>query len=205
MLVFGRLPVIFGVFTVLCSSLEDFTGPSGLLLSTLEYPVAQHSRLPREIFYLLGGFTEMAGVYTASLKIALFDNDSGVQDKLEDFKRLVIQQGQISDAITLEHVLRSEQELTGSVRKLLETLEQDSESSGRLLEAKSQEILDEIAETRLALRTVDARTEALQKDADDRKGERKQQELFSQACKKLSIDRESIQNLAKDFDQMRGD
>ena len=138
-------------------------------------------------------------------KIALFDNDSGVQDKLEELKRLVTQQGQISDAITLEHVLRSEQELTGSVRKILETLKQDSEVSGRLLEAKSQEILDEIAETRRALRTVDARTEALQKDVDDRKGERKQQELFSQACKKLSIDRESIRKLEKTFDQMRGD
>lgn len=138
-------------------------------------------------------------------KIALFDNDSGVPDKLEELKRLVVHQGQISDAVTLEHVLRSEQELTSSIKTVLETLKQASEASGRLLEAKSQEILDEIAETRLTLQTVDARTEALQKDANDRKGERKQQELFNQACKKLSIDQESIRKLEKDFDQMRGD
>ena len=138
-------------------------------------------------------------------KIALFDNDSGVQDKLEELKRLVVNQGQISDAITLEHVLRSEQELTSSIKMVLETLKQASEASGRLLEAKSQEILDEIAEARLTLRNVDARTEALQKDANDRKGERKQQELFNQVCKKLSIDRENLRMLEKDLDQMRGD
>lgn len=138
-------------------------------------------------------------------KIALFDNDSGVQDKLEELKRLVVHQGQISDAITLEHVLRSEQELTSSIKTVLETLKQASENSGRLLEEKSQEILDEIAATRLTLRTVDARTEALQKDANDRKGERKQQELLNQAYKKLSIDQESIRDLEKEFNRMRGD
>ena len=131
-------------------------------------------------------------------KLALFDNDSGVQNKLDELKRLVIQQGQISDAITLEHVLRSEQELTGSIRIVLQTLKQDSESSGKLLEEKSQKIIEGIAATRFDLRT-------LQKDAEDRKGERKQQDLFVQACKKLLIDQESIRKLGGTFDQMRDD
>ena len=139
-------------------------------------------------------------------KIALFDNDSGVRDKLEEMERLIIHQGQISDAITLEHVLRSEKETTSSLKAVSSLLIETSEASRMLLEEKSDEILSELAANRNTLQAVEAGMEALQKDTTKKNSEREQQELFKDLCKKLLVDRDRIQKSdAKDFDQMRSD
>ena len=139
-------------------------------------------------------------------KIALFDNDSGVRDKLEEMERLIIHQGQISDAVTLEHVLRSEKDTTSSIKAVSSLLQENSEASRMLLEEKSEEILNELAANRSTLRAVEAGMEALQKDTTEKNSERKQQEIFKDLCKKLSVDRDRIQKSdPKDYDQMRSD
>lgn len=146
-------------------------------------------------------------------KIALFDNTSGVRDKLEEMERLIRHQAQISDAVTLEHVLRSEKETTGSIKAVSSLLTETSEASRMLLEEKSDEILNELAAIRAVeagmestLRAVEAGMEGLQKDTTEKNSERKQQELFKDLCKKLSVDRDRIQKSdPKDFDQMLSD
>ena len=139
-------------------------------------------------------------------KIALFDNDSGVREKLEEMERLIIHQGQISDAVTLEHVLRSEKEAASSIKAVSSLLTETSEASRMLLEEKSDEILNELAANRSTLQAVEVGMEALQKDTTEKNSERKQQELFKDLCKKLSVDRDRIQKSdPKDFDQMRSD
>ena len=139
-------------------------------------------------------------------KIALFDNDSGVRDKLIEMERLVIQQSQISDAVTLEHVLRSEKETTSSIKAVSSLLRETSEASRMLLEAKSEEILNELAANRNTLRAVEAGMEALQKDTTQKNSEQKQQQLFRDLCEKLSVDHNEIQKSdSKDFDQIRSD
>lgn len=130
-------------------------------------------------------------------KIALFDNDSGVRDKLEELRRLITQQGQISDAVTLEHVLRSEKDLTSSVKTVFDMLKKASQAN-----AKSME---ELEDTHDDVRAVKAGTEALLKDANERTSEHKQQEQFIQICKKLSLEPENLQRSEKDLDQMRSD
>ncbi|KAL9594253.1 MAG: hypothetical protein Q9219_007134 [cf. Caloplaca sp. 3 TL-2023] len=59
-------------------------------------------------------------------KAALFDDDSGVGAKLEELRRLVNHQSQISDAVTLEHVLKSENKLN-DVHDVLTNVEAGTE------------------------------------------------------------------------------
>ncbi|CAF9936907.1 MAG: hypothetical protein HETSPECPRED_010494 [Heterodermia speciosa] len=135
-------------------------------------------------------------------KIALFDNDSGVRDKLKELERLINYQGQISDAITLEHVLRSEKDTKSSITAVASRLNEDSEASRKLLEEKSEEILNELA----ALRGIKAGIDAVQKDTTEKNSAREQQDLFKALCKKLSVDCDTIQNsYTKTFDQIRSD
>ena len=126
-------------------------------------------------------------------KIALFDNDSGVRDKLEELKRLITQQGQISDAVTLEYVLRSEKDITSSVKDVFDMLKKASQDSGKLME--------ELEDTHEDVRLVKAGTEALLKDSLE---EKHQKELL-QIRNKLSVDHKKLQKSEKDLEQMRSD
>lgn len=67
--------------------------------------------------------------FLSDAKVALFEVDTGVKAKLEEFKTLINHQSQISDAVTLEHVLRSEHEQTGSLKKVLDMLNQTSDDT----------------------------------------------------------------------------
>lgn len=143
--------------------------------------------------------------FKTKAKLVLFDNDSGVQAQLDKFKRLVAHQSQISDAVTLEHILKSESEVTDSLRSVVALLKRSSEDSRKLLEAKSQEIQDELKDTHQDVKTVKAGTETLVKDVIDRTSIKKHQDYFDQICRKLSVTSETIQNLEKDADQIRKD
>lgn len=119
-------------------------------------------------------------------KIALFDDDSGINAKLEEFRRLVRHQGQISNAITLEHVLKSESEqseLKGSVRSVLELL-RTSADSAQQLDRKFMELQDELNDQHGDVKIVKADTEVLVKDVKDRSSMKKQQEQYDQICKR---------------------
>ena len=52
-------------------------------------------------------------------KIALFQDDSGVQEKLKEFQLLIDHQSQIADAVTLEHVVKNEHSLS-EIRNVLD-------------------------------------------------------------------------------------
>ena len=138
-------------------------------------------------------------------KIALFDNDSGIEDKLDEFKRLINHQSQVSDAVTLEHVLKSEVELTSSMKSVFQMLNKAAEDSRQLLEAKSQEIQDELKDTHDDVRTVKAGTEVLVNDVIDRSSTKRHQEHFDLICRKLPDALETIQKFEKEFDQIRSD
>lgn len=138
-------------------------------------------------------------------KIALFDNDSGIRAKLDEFQRLISHQSQISDAVTLEYVLKSEFELTNSMKTVFEMLNRSSEDSRKLLEEKSQEIQDELKDTHDDVKTVKAGTEVLVKDAIDRSDLKKHQEYLNRICRKLPYALETIQKLEKEVDQIRTD
>ena len=127
-------------------------------------------------------------------KIALFDNDSGVRDKLNELERLIVHQGQISAAVTLEHVLRSEKDTTSSIMAVANRLNETSEASRILLG-------NELAASRSTLQAVEAGIEALQKDTTEKNSERNKQEELKKLCSKLSIDFDKI--YSKNFDQIR--
>ncbi|KAL8822530.1 MAG: hypothetical protein Q9191_006735 [Dirinaria sp. TL-2023a] len=136
-------------------------------------------------------------------KLALFDNDSGIAAKLDEFRRLIDHQSQISDAVTLEHVLKSEAELSSSMRNVVDILNKAAEDSRQLLEAKSQEIQDELKDTHDDVRTVKAGTEVLVNDVVDRSSMKKNQDYYDLICKKFPDAHEKFQTLEKDFDQIR--
>ncbi|KAI9657615.1 MAG: hypothetical protein M1821_002791 [Bathelium mastoideum] len=128
-------------------------------------------------------------------KIALFDNDSGIHDKLEEFKTLVTHQGQISDAVTLEHVLKSEHDISSSMKGVFEKLSRASEESGQLL--------NEMQDTHEDVRTIKAGTEALTRDATERNMEKNWNEQVSKIASKLTVSSDAVQTPEKDFDQIR--
>ena len=136
-------------------------------------------------------------------KIALFDNDSGIHAKLEEFRRLIDHQSRISDAVTLEHVLKSEHEMTNSMNMVFEMLSKASEDSRKQLDLRSQEIQNELKQTHEDVKSVKAGTEVLVKDVNDRTVANKLNEQMSKLCKKLAIASETVQDPEKDFEQIR--
>ena len=138
-------------------------------------------------------------------KIALFDDDSGIQAKLEEFKGLINHQSQISGAVTLEHVLKSERELTSSLNGVFEMLKKASEDSRKLLEQKSQEIQDELKVTHDDVKIVKAGNEVLIKDVNDRISENQQLRYYNEICSKLRVVPDTAKNSEKEIDQMRSD
>ena len=113
-------------------------------------------------------------------KIALFEDDSGVQEKLKEFQTLIDHQSLISDAVTLEHVVKTEH-LLSEMRKTL---------------VDSTQLL---AETSL-------KTDIVVKYVNNSAGQKEQQDQFERICKKLSNSpgsiQETIQRLERDSDQM---
>ena len=117
--------------------------------------------------------------FVTGVKIALFDNDSGVTAKLEEFERLIKHQSQISDAVTLEHVLKSESEMSTSMKAVIEKLNRDADSSRQLLEQSR--------ETREDVKTVKTGVETVVKDTNERIDQKKQRELMNKICQKLDV------------------
>lgn len=104
----------------------------------------------------------------AVAKIALFDDDSGVREKLDEFKMLISRQGQISDAVTLEHVVKTEHMLS-EMKKALD----DSTQQFGAISQKTDVVVTYV------------NTSTGQKEHDDQ---------FDRICKKLSNSPGSIQD-----------
>lgn len=113
-------------------------------------------------------------------KIALFEDDSGVQEKLKEFQMLIDHQSQISDAVTLEHVVKTEHILS-DMRKALD-------DSTQLLTENS------------------LKTDIVVKYVNNSAGQKEQQDQSERICKKLSNSplsiKETIQRLERDSEQM---
>ena len=113
-------------------------------------------------------------------KIALFEDDSGVQEKLKEFQMLIDHQSQVSDAVTLEHVVKTEHMLS-EMRKAL---------------ADNTQLL---AENSL-------KTDIVVKYVNNSAGQKEQEDQFERICKKLSNSprsiEETIQKLERDSEQM---
>ena len=75
-------------------------------------------------------------------KKALFDDDSGVKDALAKFRALVNHKGRITDAITLEHVLRSQHDSSSSTKALFNYLRTQSDKTGQQLSTIVQSVKD---------------------------------------------------------------
>ena len=132
--------------------------------------------------------------------IALFDDDTGIHDKLEEFRRVIDHQSRISDAITLEQVLKTEHSL---MEKVFEMLNTASEESRKKLEVKSQEIQDELRDAHGDLRQVKAGQAVLTKDVYERTSERKLSEQTNHICRKLDVSLDEALSPEKDFDWIR--
>ncbi|KAL6713599.1 hypothetical protein ACLMJK_009064 [Lecanora helva] len=122
-------------------------------------------------------------------KIALFDNDSGVGVKLEEFQLLIRHQSQISDAVTLEHVVKQEHQM----KDMFDMLTRASEDDKKRLEG----IQNELTCTHDDVRTVKASTDVLLRDASDRIKEKKNRDDFESLCEKLLILPEVTQRAEK--------
>ena len=123
--------------------------------------------------------SKLKKVWTVA-KIALFEDDSGVQAKLKEFQMLVDHQSQISDAVTLEHVIMTEHDVS-EIRKVLD-------DSTQLLAENS------------------LKTDIVVKYVNNSAGQKEQQDQFDRICKKLSNSPfsivETIQRLERDSEQM---
>ena len=135
-------------------------------------------------------------------KLTIFNNDSGIKSKLNDFRTLINHQSHVSDAVTLEHVLNAEHETSNSFKGVFDILNKASEDSRTLLE-NSQKTQDEVISTHTDVKMVKLGTEAIVNDVKERSSEKKQREEFDNICKKLSVTAESIQQWEKEFDQIR--
>ncbi|KAI4198228.1 MAG: hypothetical protein LQ350_005390 [Teloschistes chrysophthalmus] len=124
-------------------------------------------------------------------KVALFEDDTGVKAKLEEFKTLINHQSQISDAVTLEHVLRSEHEQTGSLKKVLDILNQTSDNTNSKLQEMNEELKDIHRDTKLVAKYVAASTD-----------QKKRQDRIEQIYKKLYVETNDINYIEKAFRQI---
>ncbi|KAI4239674.1 MAG: hypothetical protein LQ352_007783 [Teloschistes flavicans] len=127
-------------------------------------------------------------------KVALFEDDSGVKAKLEEFKTLISHQGQISDAVTLEHVLRSEDEQAGSLKKVLDMLKRTSEDTRWKLQEVNEELKDVHNDTRMVAKYVVTST-----------NQKELQDLIEQIYRKLSVDATAISEIEKELGQIQND
>lgn len=113
--------------------------------------------------------------FKGALKKALLDDDSGISEKREEFKRLINQQGHLSEAINLEHVLETEREVKAGHRQ--QSIDHE----------ESQKKLAQLGEV------VKATKDLVSKRDIDYLGE---------ICKKLEISKDSSDQLDKELAQM---
>lgn len=138
-------------------------------------------------------------------KIALFDDDSGVNAKLEDFKRLVELHSNISDAITLEHVLKSENEITSSMQAVFQRLSEASEESGKRLDERSQEIQNELKSTHDDVRAVKTGQDVLIQAVNERTTAKDLDDQMEQITKNLGVSLSTAFKTKDDLEQLRRD
>ncbi|KAL8764972.1 MAG: hypothetical protein Q9194_006748 [Teloschistes cf. exilis] len=127
-------------------------------------------------------------------KVALFEDDTGVKAKLEEFKTLINHQSQISDAVTLEHVLRSEHEQTSSLKKVLDMLNQTSDNTNWELRRINEELDSVHRDTRMVAKYVAASSD-----------QKERQDHIEQIYKKLSVETNDINDIDRGFLQIQGD
>ena len=131
-------------------------------------------------------------------EIALFDKASGVEVKLKEFNTLIQHQSQMSDAITLEHVLKSEHDISGSMKDMAKVLNDASEGSRQQLEV-SLETLGMLKGTHDDLLIMKSGTDILVRDVDKRSYEKTRWEQLEELCKKLSISTNDLPAIEKDY------
>ena len=123
-------------------------------------------------------------------KIALFDNDSGIRAKLDDFRILVNHQSQISDAVTLEHVLKAEHDTSNSFKDLFSMLNEEAE--------KSRKQMQYLQDTSDNVKIIKAGQDVLLKESSERESEKRLKEELEAIYKKLSVAPEKLPS----FDQL---
>ena len=113
-------------------------------------------------------------------KIALFDNDSGVTEKLNEFKMLISHQSQISDAVTLEHVVMTEHMLFEMKKALDDSTQQ--------------------------LGAVSRKTDTVVTYVDTTIGQKEHDDQSDRICKKLSDNlgpiQDTIQKMERESEQI---
>ncbi|KAI9686798.1 MAG: hypothetical protein M1822_002858 [Bathelium mastoideum] len=123
-------------------------------------------------------------------KIALFDDDSGIHVKLEEFRRLIEYQSRISDGLTLESALKSE---TG-----IEQLKESSKISRQLIEENSEELRathDDVKDVK----------EVVTKEAKERSSINEHAEQIKRIHDKLDIALDRDLDPEREFKQIRPD
>ncbi|KIW88431.1 uncharacterized protein Z519_11000 [Cladophialophora bantiana CBS 173.52] len=118
-------------------------------------------------------------------KLILFGDDSGVGAELSKFKKLVEANSQISDAVTLEVVLKSHHDLDSKLKVVHDKLIEASEESGR----------------KLVL--IASGVDALVKAENERKLEKAHQDQVDTLLKKLSIKMETVQASEQMYQNIR--
>ncbi|KAL9102531.1 MAG: hypothetical protein Q9163_002340 [Psora crenata] len=128
------------------------------------------------------------------VKKVLLDDDSGLQAIRERFKELIDHQSNMSNAITLEHVLKSEHEQAEKFRKISEC--------GTQLLANSKELQDKLKGIDEDVKDVKADTGFLVKTWTAKTNMKKAHERWENILEKLSLSQKSFDKLKKDFEQM---
>ncbi|KAI9654642.1 MAG: hypothetical protein M1821_005849 [Bathelium mastoideum] len=127
--------------------------------------------------------------FTAT-KIALFDDDSGIHVKLEEFRRLIEYQSRISDGLTLESALKSEMGI--------EQLRESSKISRQLIEENSEQLRathDDVKDVK----------EVVTKEAKERSSMNEHAEQIKRIRDKLDIALDRDSDPEREFKQIRSD
>ncbi|KAL9618619.1 MAG: hypothetical protein Q9160_006660 [Pyrenula sp. 1 TL-2023] len=138
-------------------------------------------------------------------KIALFDNDSGVSAKLEDFQRLVELHANISDVITLEHVLKSENEITSSMQAVFQKLSEASKESGKHLDEHALEIQNELKSTHDDVKAVKTGQDILIQAVNEQTNAKDLEDKVDQISKSPGVSLPTAMKTKDDLEQLRRD
>ena len=137
-------------------------------------------------------------------KIALFDDDSDIPEKLKEFRTLMQHHSQLNDAITLEHVLALEHDMTSSIQDIVQLLNKASEHSRQQLQKISLKTLGCIKLAHEDLLRMDSKADRLLKDADKKRNEKKSREQFEEVCNKLSLSTSDLLGIEKHYNKIQG-
>lgn len=95
-------------------------------------------------------------------KLILFDDDSGVNGALENFRRLSKQHSLISDAVTLERVVQAQHEASGNNKMIWDKLNESAEASDKKFQ-RLQEGVDILVKEATERKDKEARLETIKK------------------------------------------